>query len=371
VSDVTRLRVDLADRSYDIVVGGGLLAQAGAELAPVIRGHDLVIITDEHLTQTEHVGRLEASLDAAGLHHRRIVVPAGEAAKSMTQLEGLLDTLLDGGVERSTTLVALGGGVIGDLAGFCAAITLRGLAYVQVPTSLLAQVDSAVGGKTGVNARHGKNLIGAFHQPKLVLSDTDVLATLPARELRSGYAEVVKYGLIDRPAFFGWLEQHGPALLAGDAAAQQHAIVTSCEAKAAIVAADERETDRRALLNLGHTFAHAYETLTGYGDKLLHGEAVALGIVQAFELSARLGLCPADDVARVRAHLDAVGLPTDPRAVRPGGFAAPAMLEAMARDKKVAAGRLRFVLVRAIGHALLSDQVPAEVLQDLLEKGAD
>jgi 3-dehydroquinate synthase len=238
---------------------------------------------------------------------------------------------------------------------------------VQVPTSLLAQVDSAVGGKTGVNARHGKNLIGAFHQPKLVLADTDVLATLPPRELRSGYAEVVKYGLIDRPEFFAWLERHGPALLAGDREAQRHAIVTSCSAKAAIVAADERETQGRALLNLGHTFAHAYEALTGYGGALLHGEAVALGLVQAFELSVRLGLCPADDAARVRAHLSAVGLATDPRKVRPGGFETAAMLDAMARDKKVASGRMRFVLARGIGGALLSDQVPARVLRDLLD----
>ncbi len=268
-------------------------------------------------------------------------------------------------------IVAFGGGVIGDLAGFCAAILLRGIPYVQVPTSLLAQVDSAVGGKTGVNARHGKNLIGAFHQPRLVLADTDVLATLPPRELRAGYAEVVKYGLIDQPDFFAWLECHGAALLAGDAAAQQHAIVTSCAAKAAIVAADEREAERRVLLNLGHTFAHAYEALAGYGELLLHGEAVALGMVQAFALSARLGLCPPADVARLRAHLAAVGLPTDPRAVRPGGFEAGAMLAAMGRDKKVAAGKIRFVLARGIGAAFVSDQVPFEVLRDVLDHGTD
>jgi 3-dehydroquinate synthase len=285
------------------------------------------------------------------------------------RLDTRRDALLAAGGARSTTIVAFGGGVIGDLAGFCAAILLRGIPYVQVPTSLLAQVDSAVGGKTGINARHGKNLIGAFYQPRLVLSDTDVLASLPARELRAGYAEVVKYGLIDQPAFFAWLEREGPALLAGDPAAQRHAIVTSCVAKAAIVAADEREADRRGLLNLGHTFAHAYEALCGYGDTLLHGEAVALGMVQAFALSARLGLCPAADVERVRTHLAAAGLPTDPRAIRPGGFAASAMLDAMARDKKVAAGRLRFVLVCGIGQALLSDQVSPEVLQEVLDAG--
>ncbi|HEX5078379.1 MAG TPA: 3-dehydroquinate synthase, partial [Geminicoccaceae bacterium] len=324
-----------------------------------------------HLAATGHLRRLEASLDAAGLRHRRLMLPAGEASKSMAQLESLLDALLEAGVERATTIVAFGGGVIGDLAGFGAAILLRGVPHVQVPTSLLAQVDSAVGGKTGVNARQGKNLIGAFHQPRLVLSDTDVLASLPPRELRAGYAEVVKYGLIDQPEFFTWLEGHASALLAGDPAAQRHAIVTSCAAKAAIVAADEREADRRALLNLGHTFAHAYEALAGYGDVLLHGEAVALGLVQAFALSARLRLCPAGDLARVQAHLAAVGLPTDPRAVRPGGFDTAAMLAAMARDKKVAAGRIRFILARGIGEAFISDEVPAEVLRDVLDNGTD
>jgi 3-dehydroquinate synthase len=370
VSAAARLRVDLADRSYEVVVGRGLLAQGGEELA-VLGARDLVVVTDEHLAATEHLGRFEASLDAAALRHRRVVLPPGETAKSMAQLERLLDVLLAAGVERSTTIVAFGGGVVGDLAGFCAAILLRGVAYVQIPTTLLAQVDSAVGGKTGVNARHGKNLIGAFHQPKLVLSDVDVLATLPPRELRAGYAEVVKYGLIDQPEFFAWLEGHGAALLEGNAAAQQHAIVTSCAAKAAIVAADEREAGRRALLNLGHTFAHAYEALAGYDETLLHGEAVALGLVQAFALSARLGLCPAADVARLRVHLAAVGLPTDPRAVRPGGFDAAAMLDAMGRDKKVTAGRMRFVLARGIGAAFISDQVPAEVLRDVLDNGTD
>jgi 3-dehydroquinate synthase len=369
VTDAARVRVDLAERSYDIVVGGGLLARSGEELAAVA-GNDLMVVTDVNLAATPHLARFEASLDAAGLRHWRIVLPAGETSKSMAQLESLLDAVLDAGIERSTTMVAFGGGVIGDLAGFCAAIMLRGVAYVQVPTSLLAQVDSAVGGKTGVNTSHGKNLVGAFHQPKLVLSDTDVLATLPPRELRAGYAEVVKYGLIDQPEFFSWLELHGPALLAGDAAAQRHAIVTSCAAKAAIVAADERETGGRALLNLGHTFAHAYEALTGYGGALLHGEAVALGLVQAFELSVRLGLCPADDAARVRSHLAAVGLATDPRRVRPGGFATAAMLDAMTRDKKVTSGRMRFVLARGIGDTLLSDDVPAEVLRDVLDSNA-
>jgi 3-dehydroquinate synthase len=266
--------------------------------------------------------------------------------------------------------VALGGGVIGDLAGFAAAIVLRGVDYVQIPTSLLAQVDSAVGGKTGINTRHGKNLVGAFHQPRLVLSDTEVLASLPERELRAGYAEVAKYGLIDRPAFFAWLEQTGAALLRGDAALQQHAVLESCRAKAAVVVADEREAGARALLNLGHTFGHAYEAMVGYGDALLHGEAVALGMVQAFELSARLGHCPVAEVARVRRHLSDVGLPTDPREVRPGGFATEPMLDAMTRDKKVVAGRRRFVLTGGVGRAFLTDDVPEAALRGLLDDGA-
>jgi 3-dehydroquinate synthase len=238
---------------------------------------------------------------------------------------------------------------------------------VQVPTTLLAQVDSAIGGKTGINTRHGKNLVGAFHQPRLVLADVAVLATLPPRELAAGYAEVVKYGLIDRPEFFEWLEAHGRAVLAGDPAAQQQAVVESCRAKAAVVAADEREGGARALLNLGHTFAHALESACGYGDQLLHGEAVAIGLVLAFDLSVRLGLCPAGDADRVRAHLRAVGLPTTPGAIRAGGFAAAALLGAMAHDKKAKAGRPRFVLTRGIGRAFAGVEVDAAQLEALFE----
>jgi 3-dehydroquinate synthase len=266
--------------------------------------------------------------------------------------------------------VAVGGGVIGDLAGFAAAVLLRGLDYVQVPTTLLAQVDSAIGGKTGINTRHGKNLVGAFHQPRLVLADTAVLASLPPRELRAGYAEVVKYGLIDRPDFFVWLEAHGGEVLAGDAAAQQHAVLECCRAKAAVVAADEREGGVRALLNLGHTFAHALEAASGYGDELLHGEAVALGMVLAFDLSVRLGLCPPADAERVRAHLAAVGLPTTLGAVRAGGFAADTLLVAMGHDKKAEAGRPRFVLTRGIGRAFAGAEVATAELETLLDAAA-
>jgi 3-dehydroquinate synthase len=357
-----RLGVELDERSYEIVVGSGLLGRAGTELARILRRPDAVIVTDQNVARSGHLKALEASLAAAAIRCRRIVLPAGEATKSMAHLERLLDRLLAMGVERSTTIVAFGGGVIGDLAGFAAAILLRGLDYVQVPTSLLAQVDSAVGGKTGINTRHGKNLIGSFHQPRLVLSDTDVLASLPARELRAGYAEVVKYGLIDRPEFFAWLEEHGAALLGGDAAARQYAILESCRAKAALVAADERETGERALLNLGHTFGHALEAVIGYGEKLLHGEAVAVGMVLACALSVRLGLCPAADAERVRGHLAAVGLPTAPSMIGAGNTPADALLAAMGHDKKVADGWPRFVLLHGIGRAFAGAEVePAEV----------
>ena len=357
-----RLRVELGARSYDIVVGRGLLGRAGQELAKVVRRPEVIVVTDRNLAATDHLAILEQSLEAAAIAQHRIVLPPGEAAKNMRQLAELTDRLLDLGAERATTVVAFGGGVIGDLAGFAAAIALRGIDCVQIPTTLLAQVDSAIGGKTGINTRHGKNLIGAFHQPRLVLADTAVLTSLPPRELRAGYAEVVKYGLIDRPDFFVWLEAHGARLLAEDAAAQQYAILESCRAKAALVAADERELGARGLLNLGHTFGHALEASCGYGNELLHGEAVALGVVMAFELSVRLGLCPAADARRVRAHLAAVGLPTALSMVRPHGFAAATLLAAMGHDKKTQGGRPRFVLARGIGRAFTSAEVePAEI----------
>jgi 3-dehydroquinate synthase len=366
VSTDERLRVELGARSYDIVVGRGLLARAGEELARVLPRPDVIIVTDANLAATAHLSVLEQSLDGAAVARGRIVLPPGEATKSVAQLAELLDRLLDLGAERTTTVVAFGGGVIGDLAGFAAAIALRGLPCVQIPTTLLAQVDSAIGGKTGINTRHGKNLIGAFHQPRLVLADTAVLASLPPRELRAGYAEVVKYGLIDRPDFFAWLEMHAEQVLAGEPAAQQHAILESCRAKAAVVAADEREQGARGLLNLGHTFGHALEAACGYGDGLLHGEAVALGMVMAFELSARLGLCPAADARRVRAHLAAVGLPTALSMVRPEGFAAEALLAAIGHDKKTQGGRPRFVLARGIGRAFTGAEVDRTEIEALL-----
>ena len=370
MSQDERLAVSLGERSYDIVVGSGLLARAGSELGPVLRRPDAIVVTDANLAATPHLGVLERSLESAGIAHRCIVLPPGETTKSMAQLGNLLERLLDQSVDRATAIVAFGGGVVGDLAGFAAAILLRGLDCVQVPTTLLAQVDSAIGGKTGINTRHGKNLVGAFHQPRLVLADTAVLASLPARELRAGYAEVVKYGLIDRPDFFAWLEGHGRDVIAGDAAAQQHAVRESCRAKAAVVAADEREGGVRALLNLGHTFAHGLEAACGYGDALLHGEAVALGMVLAFDLSVRLGLCPAADANRVRAHLAAVGLPVTLGGINAGRFAVNPLLAAMGHDKKAQAGRPRFVLTRGIGRAFAGAEVAPAELAALIEAAA-
>ncbi len=366
MSQAARLTVDLGARSYQIVVGDGLLAEAGPLIAPIMRRPRAILVTDRHLAETGHLATLQASLAAAGIDHHLFVLPAGEATKSMARLDDLLDRILALGVERATGVIAFGGGVIGDLAGFAAAILLRGLDLVQIPTTLLAQVDSAVGGKTGINSRHGKNLIGGFHQPRLVLADTDLLDSLPPRELRAGYAEVVKYGLIDRPAFFAWLEKNGPALLAGDATARRQAIVTSCAAKAAVVAQDERESGRRALLNLGHTFAHALEAITGYGGELLHGEAVAIGTVLAFRLSRRRGHCPEDDVRRVVHHFQAVDLRTDARTLK-ADVTPDAMLAAMSLDKKVEAGRPRFVLVNGVGKAFAGAEVDSRQLRAFLD----
>jgi 3-dehydroquinate synthase len=359
------LRVELGARSYDILVGEGLLAGAGRHLAPLMGQKRALIVTDDKVAGL-HLAALERSLGDAGLAYEAVVVPAGEATKDFAHLEQLVKRLLDMNVERSTTLLALGGGVIGDLTGFAAAILLRGLDFVQIPTTLLGQVDSSVGGKTGINTRHGKNLVGAFHQPRLVLADTETLSTLPRRELLAGYAEVVKYGLINDAEFFTWLEGHGPGVIEGDAAARRHAVLTSCAAKAAIVAADERETGLRALLNLGHTFGHALEAETGYSGELLHGEAVAVGLVMAFELSARLNLCPAEDAARVRRHLATVGLPTGLEAFGGRAWDTQRLAQHMRRDKKVRDGRVTFVLARGIGQAFLAENVAAAEVEALL-----
>ncbi|MBB3066348.1 3-dehydroquinate synthase [Limibacillus halophilus] len=359
-----RLRLDLGPRAYDILIGQDVLGLAGAEIAQL--GHKrCFVITDETVARY-HLDALTASLNHNGIKVEALVLPAGERTKSLTQLEKLTNNLLEKKVDRHSLLIALGGGVIGDLTGFAAAVLLRGIDFVQVPTTLLAQVDSSVGGKTGVNSPHGKNLIGAFHQPRLVLADTEALSTLPRRELLAGYAEVVKYGLIDDPAFFHWLETHGHAVIDGDPVARLKAVHTSCAAKARIVAADERESGQRALLNLGHTFGHALEAETGYGDRLLHGEAVAIGMMMAFDFSVRLGLCPAEDAERLRRHTASLGLPTDPSQV-PGQFFAPAaLIEHMTRDKKVRDGRMTFILARGIGKAFITSEVNASDLQDFM-----
>ncbi len=359
------LRVELGERSYDIVVGNGLIDRAGAYLAPLSGPRPLLVVTDETVAAL-HLGRLEASLDAAGLASHRFVLPEGEASKSFDQLQRLLEGILETGPERSSVVVALGGGVVGDLAGVAASLGLRGLGFVQIPTTLLAQVDSAVGGKTAINSGYGKNLIGAFHQPKLVLSDTGTLDTLPRRERLAGYAEIVKYGLIGDRAFFEWLEDRGSAVIDGAGEARDRAVRESCAAKAAIVAADETEQGVRALLNLGHTFGHALEARARYDGAVLHGEAVAVGLALAFALSAELGLCPHDDAARVRRHLRAVGLPASVADLGADLGGADDLIAAMRRDKKVRSGALTFILARGIGDAFIASDVDLSALEAVL-----
>lgn len=353
---MTTIPVSLGERSYEVRVEPGLLDRAGDALKPYAGKRPFVVVTDANVAATQ-LPRLEASLKAAGLAMDAIVLPAGEATKSWAQLEALTDRLIDLGVERRDHIIALGGGVIGDLVGFAASLVKRGCAFIQIPTTLLAQVDSSVGGKTAINSRAGKNLIGAFHQPALVLIDPDTLDTLPLRETRAGYAEVVKYGLIDDADFFEWCEAHGPALLASDGTARVQAIAKSVAAKAAIVAEDERETSgRRALLNLGHTFGHALEAETGFSDRLLHGEGVAAGMALAFAYSVRRGECSGQDAGRVAAHLRSVGLPASLSDV--GIDASGETLVAhMLHDKKMSAGTLPFLLARGIGQTYLAKDV--------------
>ncbi len=358
------VRVELGARAYDVRIGAGLLAEAGAEMAPLLRRPRVAVITDET------VGRLHLETLRAGLGDvamEVLTLPAGEATKSWPHFERACEWLLAQKVERKDIVVAFGGGVIGDLVGFAAAVLRRGVRFVQIPTSLLAQVDSSVGGKTGINVAAGKNLIGAFHQPSLVLADIDVLGALPPRDLLAGYGEVVKYGLLGDAAFFDWLEAQGPALAAGDAAARLHAVTRSVQMKAEIVARDETEEGDRALLNLGHTFCHALEAATGYSDRLLHGEGVAIGCALAFELSQRLGLCAQEAPSRVRAHLKAMGMKTDLADI-PGTLPdADGLIALMAQDKKVLDGKMRFILARDIGAAFVTSDVPRDVLKGLLE----
>ena len=361
------VRVDLGARGYDIVIGPHVLDAAGDRIAAIAPGARCAIVTDETVAAL-HLPALRARLAEAGIDTAAIVMPPGEATKSFGRLEEAVGGILDARLERGDLVVALGGGVIGDLAGFAAAVTRRGMGFVQVPTTLLAQVDSSVGGKTGINAPHGKNLVGAFHQPRLVLADTAVLDTLSEREFRAGYAEVVKYGLIDDAAFFAWLETHFDDIVAGGPA-RVAAVAHSCRAKAAIVARDEREAGDRALLNLGHTFGHALEGITGYrSDVLVHGEAVAIGMVLAHAFSARMNLASPDDTARVVAHLQRAGLPTSLRAIAAHVPNADALMDFIAQDKKVARGALTFILTRGVGEAFIAPDVPPAEVRAFLEQ---
>lgn len=359
------IRVELGARSYDVRVGQGLIAGAGPEIAPLLRRPRVAVLTDETVAAL-HLPAFQAALAAEGIACAALALPPGEGTKGWPGLERTVEWLIAEKVERRDVIVALGGGVIGDLAGFAAAILRRGVRFVQVPTTLLAQVDSSVGGKTGINSPRGKNLIGAFHQPSLVLADIGALDTLTPRDFLAGYGEVAKYGLLGDAAFFAWLEAHGPALARGDAAARQMAVRRSVEMKAGIVARDETEEGERALLNLGHTFAHALEAATGYSGRLLHGEAVAIGCQLAFDLSARLGLCAQEAPSRVAAHLAAMGMKRRPSDI-PGDLPGPeALLSLMAQDKKVVDGRLRFVLARGIGAAFVAEDVPPEAVRAVL-----
>ena len=367
LSKPATLTVELGERSYDILVGAGLLTSAGELIRPILAQPSVITITDTNV-EKHWLGSLQESLEAAGVAHQSIVLAPGEQTKDYPHFEELTGKLLDAKVDRRTTLIALGGGVIGDLVGFAAAVTLRGLDFVQVPTSLLAQVDSSVGGKTGINTPQGKNLIGAFHQPRLVVADTATLDTLPARAVREGYAEAVKYGLINDADFFAWLETNGKSVIDGDAETRRHVVFESCKAKAAVVAADEREQGQRALLNLGHTFGHALEAHSGYSDALHHGEAVAIGMVMAFDLSVRMGLCPAEDRDRVRRHFKAIGLPVGLDGVADGSWSADRLIECMGQDKKVRSGSLTFVLVRGIGGAFVTGEVDLGDLSAILEE---
>jgi 3-dehydroquinate synthase len=362
--DPVTVPVALGARSYDIVIGRGLLSSLGVHIAELRPGARVAIVSDENVAKLHMDAALTACRNA-NVGADTVVVPAGEKSKSFGTLESLCETLIEQRIERADLVVALGGGVIGDLAGFAAAIVRRGLDYVQVPTSLLAQVDSSVGGKTAIDSRHGKNLIGAFYQPALVVADTALLDTLPAREFRAGYAEVAKYGLLGDAAFFAWLEANWRDVFAGGPA-REHAIATCCRAKADIVARDERETGDRALLNLGHTFGHALEAAAGFSDRLLHGEAISLGMVLAFEFSARRGLLPAADAERATRHLAAVGLPTHVSEVRGGVPDADRLMELIGQDKKVKRGKLTFILLRGIGAAFVAPDIDAADVRSFL-----
>lgn len=360
------VHIDLGDRAYDILIGHKLIERAGTYLREMFPNARFGIVTDTNVAK-DQLPRLQNALDAAGLPHTTITVPAGEASKHFDRLSEVVDGILEARLERHDIIVALGGGVVGDLAGFAAAIARRGMDFVQIPTSLLAQVDSSVGGKTGINTPRGKNLVGAFHQPRLVLADLDTLKTLPERQFRAGYAETVKYGLIDDEDFFFWLEEHRAEIFASGPA-RAEAIARACAAKARFVIADEKEGGARALLNLGHTFGHALEATTGYSDRLLHGEGVAVGMVLAHQFSAKLGIAPSQDVGRVIQHLQLSGLPTTLAEI-PGEMPSlEAMMDAIGQDKKVSRGALTFILTKGIGKSFAEKNVDPTKIRDFLKE---
>jgi 3-dehydroquinate synthase len=358
--------VNLGARSYEVRIGPGLLADISAQISPLLRRKRVAIVTDANVAE-KHLPMLLSHLAKAGIAASSLTLPAGESTKAWPEFTRTVEWLLAEKIERRDIVIALGGGVVGDLVGFACAVLRRGVRFVQLPTTLLAQVDSSVGGKTGINSTHGKNLIGAFHQPSLVLADTSVLNTLPQRDLLAGYGEVVKYGLLGDAAFFDYLEAHGPALARYDGPVILKAVTRSVQMKAAIVERDETEEGERALLNLGHTFCHALEKATGYSDRLLHGEGVAIGCALAFEVSQRLGLCAQEAPSRVRAHLKSMGMKTDLSDISGDLPGAEALLALMGQDKKVIDGRLRFVLARGIGQAFVADDVPPDVVVQVLK----
>jgi 3-dehydroquinate synthase len=369
MNTIEKLRVELGERAYEILVGPQLIERAGNEILPLLRRRQVVIVSDETVAGN-YLAPLRDSLSEVGIAHHAVLLPSGEETKDLDHFGRLAEDILAIGIERGTMLVALGGGVVGDVTGFAAATLLRGIDFVQIPTTLLAQVDSSVGGKTGINTRIGKNLIGAFYQPRLVLADTETLTSLPRRELLAGYAEIVKYGLIRDAAFFAWLEAEGGSVCALAPAALRRAVMTSCAMKAEIVAGDEREEGDRALLNFGHTFGHALETETGFSSRLLHGEAVALGMVLAFDFAARLGLAAAAEALRVRRHFEDSGLPTHMADFGLTATPADRMIAHMSKDKKVRDGRIALILPRRIGEVFVMKEAPLDRLRDFLAEAA-
>ncbi len=363
---IETLHVPMGERSYDIFIGDGAISHAGSLIKDILKAPRAIIVTDENIAPS-WLEPLKTSLNDAGIKTREIILPPGEHTKSVSHLEQLLDNLLENNIDRKTTLIALGGGVIGDLTGFAAAVVMRGVDFVQVPTTLLSQVDSSVGGKTGIDTRFGKNLIGTFHQPRAVITDTSTLDTLPMRERLCGYAEVIKYGVINDREFYDWLVENGQKVLDGNPAARREAVRRSCANKAEIVAADEREQGLRALLNLGHTFGHALEAQIGFEDKLKHGEAVSIGMMMALELSVRLAMASETDRDSLRDHLKTVGLPVDLKGLAGGNWTADALLDHMGRDKKTQDGKLTFILARAIGNSFVANDVDHDAVKGVLE----